>query len=312
MYDRILLQQRNLELLAIILINLSGNERGFGQAWGKFRMVLKCRSVGSTHFDHKNIEELAWKLAQSFEKYGDKNKILIVSKQATHDHVLRKLRKHPSVKEVGLDSIWQNLPQRISSNATTEGPLSVPAIDQVTQYTTEELEAVVKIREFWRKRLPSLLQRRKYLSTREGQFFRRHSSICASHRSTPKVYIALLSSGVQVSLKVDGVQDSLQDRHESIMRHIVRADPSEDTYEALDGCLQRVGNLKSELKSQASRMSASCLSEVLEKGDLRELRQILDAVEASTAAAESGLAQIMTDMRNMYVEDGITHLGELM
>ncbi len=38
-YDRILLQRRNLELLAIILINLSGNERGFGQACGKFRMV---------------------------------------------------------------------------------------------------------------------------------------------------------------------------------------------------------------------------------------------------------------------------------
>ena len=38
-YDRILLQQRNLELIAIILINLSGNERGFGQAWTTFRTV---------------------------------------------------------------------------------------------------------------------------------------------------------------------------------------------------------------------------------------------------------------------------------
>ena len=38
-YDRILLQQRNLELLAIILINLSDKERGFGKAWGEFRTV---------------------------------------------------------------------------------------------------------------------------------------------------------------------------------------------------------------------------------------------------------------------------------
>lgn len=38
-YDRIMLQQRNLELIAIILINLSGNERGFGQAWGNFSTV---------------------------------------------------------------------------------------------------------------------------------------------------------------------------------------------------------------------------------------------------------------------------------
>ena len=41
-YDRIMLQQRNLELLAVILINLSGNERGFTQAWSKFRTV--CRN----------------------------------------------------------------------------------------------------------------------------------------------------------------------------------------------------------------------------------------------------------------------------
>ena len=39
LYDRIMLQQRHLELIAIILINLSGNERGFGQAWGKFCTV---------------------------------------------------------------------------------------------------------------------------------------------------------------------------------------------------------------------------------------------------------------------------------
>ena len=38
-HDRIMLQQRNLELIAIILINLSGNERGFGQAWATFRTV---------------------------------------------------------------------------------------------------------------------------------------------------------------------------------------------------------------------------------------------------------------------------------
>ena len=38
-YDKIMLQQRNLELLATILINLSGNERGFSRAWGTFCKV---------------------------------------------------------------------------------------------------------------------------------------------------------------------------------------------------------------------------------------------------------------------------------
>ncbi len=263
------------------------------------KQVLKCRSVGSNQFDHKNIEELAWKLARSFEKYGDKNKILIVSKQATQDHVLRKLRKHPSVEEMEFDSIKPILPQRISPNATIGTAEPVPGPNQVVEYTAGELRAVVKIKEFWRQHRPGLLQRRKYLSTPEGQVFKRYSNLCAKRRSSPKVYIVLLSSGVEVSRKVDGVQFSLQHQHESIMNHIVGADPSEDTYEALDGCLQRIGNLESELKSQASRMSASCLSRVLEKGDLRELRQILDVVKASTAAAESGLAQIITGMRNM-------------
>ena len=243
------------------------------------------------------------KLARSFEKYGDKNGILIVTRGATQSHLFRKLRHQSSVEEVRLDSIWesllQRLPQRVSTNATIEVPSSVTGIDQVTQYTTEELEAVAKIRDFWRKRLPSLLERRKYLSTPEGQIFKRYFDICAQRRSTPRVFIVFLSSGVEVSLKVGRVQSSLQHQHESIMRHIVGANPSEDTYEALDGCLQRVGNLIFGLESQANRMSASCLSGLLENGNLRGMRHVLDIVMASAAAAESSLDQIVTELRNM-------------
>ena len=38
-YDKVMLQQRNLELLATILVNLSGTERGFAQACNTFRTV---------------------------------------------------------------------------------------------------------------------------------------------------------------------------------------------------------------------------------------------------------------------------------
>ena len=261
--------------------------------------VLKCRSVGSNQFDHTNIEELSWKIARSFEKYADKNKVLIVSRGATENHLFRKLRQHPSVEKIRLDSMTAILPERISTNAATAEALPIPGGNQPIEYTAGELKAVVKIKDFWRQHLPGLLQRRKYLSTPEGQIFKPYSNICAKRRSTPKIYIVLLSSGVEASLKVDAAQLSLQHQHESIMRHIVGADPSDNTYEALDGYLQRVGNLEIELKSQANRMSASCLSEMLEKGDLRKLRQVLNAVKASTAVAESGLAQIVTDMRDM-------------
>ena len=263
------------------------------------KQVLKCRSVGSDQFDHKTIEELASKLARSFGKYADKNKVLIVSRGATQNHLFRKLRIHPTVEDIELDSIRPILPQQISTNATTETAVPIPGHNQVGEYTAGELSAVPKIKEFWRRHHPGLLQHRKYISTPEGQLFKRYSNLCATRRSTAKLYIVLLSSGVEVSLKVDAAQLSLQHQHESIMRHIVEADPSDNTYEALDGCLQRLGNLEVELKSQANRMSASYLSEVLEKGDLRNLRQVLNAVKASTAAAESGLAQIVTDMRDM-------------
>lgn len=77
------------------------------------------------------------------------------------------------------------------------------------------------------------------------------------------------------------------------------ADPSEDKYEALDSYLQGVRDLEYELNNQASQMSVSNLAKVLEKGNLKELRRVLGAVEASTAAAESGLAQIVADMHNV-------------
>ena len=224
---------------------------------------------------------------------------MIVSKRATENHLFRKIRHQPGVEEIALDSIRRILPQRDPTNATIEAHLPIQATEQGTEYTSAEVEAAAKIRDFWRKRLPGLLQRRKYLSTPEGQIFRRYSGLCTSRRSSPKIYIALLSSGVEVCLKVDNIRVSLQLQRERIMRDIDIADPSEDKYEALDSYLQSVRDLEYELNTQANQMSVSKLSEVLEKGNLRDLRQVLGAVEASIAAAESGLAQIVTDMRNV-------------
>lgn len=191
------------------------------------------------------------------------------------------------------------LPQRNPTNATIEAPLTIQVTDEVTEYTSAEVEAAAKIRDFWRKRFPGLLQRRMYLATPEGQIFRRYSDICATRRSSAKVYIALLSSAVEVCLKVDGVRVSLELQYRRLMGDIETADPSTDAFEAIDNYLQRVRNLEHDLDIQANRISITSLFAVLEKGNLRELRQMLAAVEASTAAAESGLAQVVTDMHNL-------------
>ena len=203
------------------------------------------------------------------------------------------------MEEIRLEIITATLPERTSTYATSEEILKITGGNQPFEYTAGELKAVVKIKDFWRQHLPDLFRRRKYMATPEGQVFKRHSDLCAKYRSSPKIYIVLLSSAVDVCMKVDSVQVSLQHQHERIMRHIEGADPSEDTYEALDGCLQRVLNLEFELKSQAKRISASSVSKILVSGDLKELRQVLNVVKASTAAAESGLAQLMTEMDNM-------------
>ena len=205
----------------------------------------------------------------------------------------------PGVEELALDSIRRILPERNPTNTRIEAPLTIQVTDQVTEYTSAEVEAAAKIRDFWRKRLPGLLQRRKYLTTPEGQIFRRYSDLCTSRRSNPKIYIALLSSGVEACLQVDNIQLSLQLQRERIMRDIETADPSEDKYEALDRYLQRVRDLEYEFNTQANQLSVSNLAEILEKGELRELRQVLGAVMASTAAAESGLNQIAMDMHNV-------------
>ena len=198
-----------------------------------------------------------------------------------------------------MDSIMQITPQQSPVNDKIEAPSPIRNNNQGAEYVTTEIEAVTKIREFWRRRLPGLLQHRKYLSTREGQVFRRYCDICASHRSRPKLYVALLSSGVAVCLKIDSMRFALEQQYGRLMADIERADPSKDTYEAIDSYLQRVLNLKNELNDQAKRISVSNLAKVLEEGNLRELRQVLGAVETSTAAVESGLAQIVTEMHSL-------------
>ena len=225
--------------------------------------------------------------------------MLIVSKPVTGNHLFRKMRHQPGVEEIALDSIRRILPQQNPTNAAIEAPLPIQVADQVTEYTSAEVEAAAKIRNFWRKRFPGLLQRRKYLSTPEGQIFRRYSNLCATRRSSLKAYIVLLSSGVDVCLKVDSMRVALEQQYGRLMGDIETADPSKDAYEAIDGYLQRVRNLEHELNSQANRISVDNIAQVLEKGSLRDLRHALAAVEASIVAAESGLARIVTDMHNV-------------
>ena len=80
------------------------------------------------------------------------------------------------------------------------------------------------------------------------------------------------------------------------MRLIEEADPSDDSYEALDGLLQDVHELNSALKALSERIADDVLTEIARKGDLIGLRGLFDRVDTETGMLKKSLAELLTRM----------------
>ena len=175
-------------------------------------------------------------------------------------------------------------------------------VDKPICYTTREFQALTKIQQWWKRCLPKLSQQKRFLSSPKGQALRYYTKLCAKCASDPAIREYLLSTGVVVYSKVITLQDLQSRQLEHVLRLIEDANLSHgSSYENMDAFLRETRQLGTVLGDQLKRMSAKSLLRHLERGNLAEIRKVIEAAETALSAAEKDLSRLTSGVSKLSV-----------
>ena len=266
--------------------------------------------------EHETIDELGRKIALSLGKYGDKNKIQLVTKDSSQEHPFIYLHLEPGVEHRSMSDIRLRLPRHDSMHLSPTKPSFDPLDhehtcsskknsydtigDKAMCYTKSEIQAVTKIQQWWKRYLPKLSHRRRFLSSPEGQAYKHYAKLCAKHTTEPAIRKYLLSKGYVVYSKVITLQHLQLNQLEYVLRLIEDADLTDDSsYEKMDELLGEARWLGTVLENEAKKMSTKMLGKLVERRDLVELRRVIEAVETTLNDVEKDLGRLTIGMRKL-------------
>lgn len=278
--------------------------------------MLTYPSIDLKELEHGTIDELGRKLALSLVKYGDKNKIQLVTNDSSQEHHFIYLHLQPGVEHRSMSDIRLRLPRRDSMHLSPTKPSFDPLDHDHTSssgkdsfstignkamcYTKSEIQAVTKIQRWWKRCLPKLSQRRQFLSSPKGQAYIRYSKLCARHTTKPAVRKYLLSKGYIVYSKVITLQLSQSDQLDHVLRLIQEADLNDDSsYEKIDELLGQARWLETILENEAEKISTKSLGKIVERGDLVELRRVIEAVENTLKDVQKDLSRLIVGVNKL-------------
>ena len=169
-------------------------------------------------------------------------------------------------------------------------------------YTTAELQALTKIQQWWKRCFPKLSQHRLFQSSPKGQAFKVYTKLCAKYTSEPAVSNYLLSKGVEAYSRIITLQYSQLKQLRYVLHLIENANLSDDSfYEDMDALLREVRQLGTILEAQGRKMATKVLTEHVERGDLVELRRVVEAVETTLNAAERDLSRLTSGVSKLSI-----------
>ena len=278
--------------------------------------MLTYPSVDLKELEHETIDELGRKLALSLVKYGDKNNIQLVTNDSSQENHFIYLHSEPGVERRSMSDIRLRLPRRDSMHLSPTKPSFDPLNqehtyasgkdsystigDEAMCYTESEIQAATKVQQWWKRWLPKLSQRRRFLSSPKGQAYKSYAKLCAKHTSEPAIRKYLLSKGYLVYSKVITLQLSQSDQLEYVLRLMEDADLTDDSsYEKMDELLGEARWLGTILENEAGKMSTKMLGKFVERGNLVELRRVIEAVETTLNDVEQGLGRLTIGVRKL-------------
>ena len=280
--------------------------------------MLEYPSVDLNELEHETIGELGPKIALSLVRYGDKNKIQLVTNDSSQEHHFVYLHQKPGVEHRSMSDIKLRLPRRDSMHLSPTKPSFDSLNDEHTCssgkdsyntignkamcYTKQEIQAVTNIQQWWKRCMPKLSQRRRFLASPKGQAYKSYAKLCAKHTTEPAIRKYLLAKGYVVYSKVITLQLSQLNQLENVLRLIEKANLSDDSsYEKMDELLGEARWLETILENEAEKMSTKVLSKFVERGDLIGLRRVIEAVEFTLKEVEKDLCRLTIGVSKLTV-----------
>ena len=251
-------------------------------------------------------------------KYGDKNKLQLVTDDSSQEDHFRYLHLDPEVERRSMSDIRLRLPRRDSMqlsptkpsfNSLNRKPTSLSGKDPYSTtknkpnfYTTTEFQALTKIQQWWKRCLPKLSQQKQFLSSPKGQALKYYTKLCTKYTSDPAIREYLLSEGVIVYSRVITLQRSQSRQLEHLLRLVEDANLSEDSsFEKIDASLGEARQLGTNLEYQVKSMSTKALIQHVERRDLVELRRVIEAVATTLDASERDLSRLSSGVSKLSV-----------
>ncbi|ERF74596.1 hypothetical protein EPUS_00726 [Endocarpon pusillum Z07020] len=244
-YPPRLLWQRNMELLALIVVNLGFNStgmEGFQDVWRRVRQVFSLPFTRCFHLQHQTIPELLEKLIKSYRAYEGKVFIKLARKtngQCAADSQLRKL----GVQSVPLAELL------IPTAFTSYGPSQAVSSNETEAQHSHQIRAAEKIQQFWRSHYPALLAKRAFLETSMGRTYIHVLEICKRNNASTMMRHLLLGNAVELLENIHSTSSTASELHQRAV-NLLKSLP-QDKFELVDEVLLRVSAIEESLENVA-------------------------------------------------------------
>ena len=270
-YHSRILQQRNVELLAIILVNLvqisSLRPQSLVHHWGDVVKVFQLPTMKAWHLDHGigNYTELQTKLLGSRTRYWNKNPLIIINVVDSHSHSFDKLQQLHKLKSESLT----NLRKRYISTIPSENSAN-PGAGQ----GAKEEQAVACIQRHWRHHGPGIIARHKardaFASTEIGRAVTKLQSI--GKATALKIRCSLLHYGVDCLVQLNSLTEKVAGMRKRAFDYL--DSDTVEQHETLGTVLEAAENLGDAVRAHHERTSDQALASLVTtegEGGIKEL-----------------------------------------
>lgn len=294
-YHTRLLQQRNAELLALILVNFPSSlrPRDFNSLWQAVVQVFGLRSVKARHLEHRlgNIDELRSKLLASHLKYHEKNPLLILN--------ITDVRPHPFVsfqKSHKLDS--ENL-ATLRNQLTSTAPFSDVISSSDPDRVTKEQEAALCIQRHWHKFGPRIAKRRLFATTKRGRIIVKVQTLV--HGASLRVRVLVSHLGVEALLTISALILQVAELQRLVSTKFDTV--SSENFEAFDAVLKVVREMEASMATHHKLLSDANLDNMIRANDEKGLKEMLQGELDKMASEEVEVVKLVETLHGFSKDD---------
>lgn len=251
------------------------------------------------HLIHNNQDELVKSLAISLAEYEGKNPLVIISEDSRQ---LNKFPQRAKVKIQSMNDILTRMKRNTFSEVTSDQTSSNLDIDE--KYTQAEIEAVCRIQNFWRSRIPKLKQRREYIQSPEAKAIEFFIALSSRRPNSVAFKALLVTRGVALSLGFPKLREKIAEQHKIIMSSIMNTELPDQLGETLDAALRLNSQANEQLKIAMDHMSEERLGPLMSQ---ESLRNSLDLVEKAIGEIEQGIHEAKGMIDEVQYVSGSVH-----